>query len=89
MTMTTARLIELLQDADPEGTHEVRLATQPSWPIAATVMGVASQADVDVNVAQDDDLPSTRSEEIVWIVEGGQVPGEPYAPRVAWSVALT
>lgn len=38
--MTTAELISKLQEADPDGTCEVRFVHQPEWPMAETLAGV-------------------------------------------------
>jgi hypothetical protein len=92
--MDVKSLIALLQEMDADA--EVRVASQPSWPLALHVAGVAAQADIDVNDAFDDlegdefvdeDEVRRNAEAIVWIVEGTSVFNAPYAPRGAWNVA--
>lgn len=96
MSMTVAQMIERLQEMDPEA--EVRLATQPSWPLEYHVAGVASQQEiVDYKRAEekcdehgfyncDECEPETSEEDgnIVWIAEGSQIG---YAQRAVWEVA--
>lgn len=73
--MTVRELIEALQVMDYDA--EVRLATQPHWPLAFSVRGVV--ADEWVN---DEDT----AEPVVWIVEGNHPSqASPYAPSDAWS----
>lgn len=49
MSMTVQELIERLSELDPEAT--VRLATQPSWPLAFEMGGVATSQDImDVDI---------------------------------------
>ena len=98
MSMTVAELIERLQDMDPEA--EVRLATQPSWPLQSTVRGVASQAEVDearfdeercdehgfYNCDECLDAANADAPNIVWIAEGVGT-DERYAPKAVFDVA--
>jgi hypothetical protein len=89
---TIDELIELLEEARDEvgGDAEVRLAFQPSWPLAFKVDGVALQAEInDYEREEYDDEEEDgdgQSENVVWIVEGGHPsePSSPYAPRGAW-----
>lgn len=69
--MNVAELLDLLQDVDPEA--EVRLATQPNYPLEAWVAGV-SVGDTGPEEA-----------EVVWILEGGS---EGYASRELWEMKL-
>lgn len=71
--MTVQELLELLEDADPNA--EVRLATQPSWPLAFELAGVAEP--------DDDEMPAG----VVWLVTGDHPEDTPYAPEAAWSAA--
>jgi hypothetical protein len=73
--MTVNELIEALQefvDMDEEyGELEVRLATQPNWPIRGSVAATT--------VATHD------GQRYLWLAEGGVGYDEnPYAPRTAW-----
>jgi hypothetical protein len=89
--MTVEELIEQLSGFP--GDAEVRLATQPSYPLAFSVRGVTGQADVDIDAAYDkaeqggplvdEDEIREHCEPIVWIAEGGSTG---YAPRGAWEV---
>jgi len=88
--MIVSELLELLGQAEP--TAEIRLATQPSWPLAFNLRGMASQADIDIAAAYEnlDDLGLVDEDEIaqaaaaiVWLVEGTSCE-QPYAPRAAW-----
>ena len=75
MTMTVGQLIEMLQDYDPAA--EIRLATQPNYPLESSVRGVVSN----------DDMAATHGdadENIVWITEGSQIG---YAPRAAFDAS--
>ena len=92
--MTVGELKELLEGLDDA--TEVRLATQPSYPLAFRVRGLRTQADIDVNEAfeeiegsaeawVDEDAVRAAAEPIVWLVEGGS-PDHPYAPRAAWNL---
>jgi hypothetical protein len=96
--MNVGELQELLEDTNPEA--EVRLATQPSWPLAFSVLGIAKQADIDVTSAWndvdrgsgrdyvDEDAIKEHAENVVWIVEGGHPSQDSsYAPCGAWDAA--
>jgi len=74
---TLGELLERLQQLHEAGAEldcAIRVAFQPSYPLAATV-------DVAVHVEDSGEHP-----EAVWIAVGESVPyGEnPYAPRGAW-----
>lgn len=89
--MNVNELIERLQDCDPEA--EVMLATQPGWPLAYHLSGVATADDIagetrcEAHESYSCDEDACRDESIVWLVEGGQRYDQPYAPSSAWSVA--
>ena len=74
--MTVSQLIELLSEMDPG--DEVRLATQPSYPLAFHIAGVAA---LD-NEADEDELEPG----VVWIAAGDH-PDQPYAPHAAFDQA--
>lgn len=80
--MTVSELIEMLQQHD--GDAEVRIATQPNYPMALSVDGVASlygEADYD-----DEDGDQT-TEGVVWIATGECLLENPYAPSGVWDAA--
>ncbi len=64
--MTVQDLLDLLADKNPKA--EVRLATQPHYPLAYEVEGVTA-------------VQARRDDEVVYIVEGAQLG---YAPRKAF-----
>lgn len=82
MNMTVAELLDLLADADPDA--EIRIATQPAYPLRAGVAGVVTDLDGEINGA----LP-TEPGRFVWIVATGDHAGDadPYAPADLWSIA--
>lgn len=69
--MTVAHLIALLSEMNPG--DEVRLATQPTYPLAFGIAGVAALDD-------EDELG------VVWIAAGDH-PDRPYAPSAAFDQA--
>jgi hypothetical protein len=78
--MTVGELLALLEDMDEDA--EVRIATQPSWPLAFHLGGVAEGAD-----AADEDEMRNDPAPVVWLVAGGSPSDSPYAPSAAWEVA--
>lgn len=87
--MTVSELIERLQDIadDGFGECEVRLATQPSWPLQFRVAGVAAPDDASRGMGDPDDEPDDAAG-VVYIVEGGSPHDDsPYAPRWAFTAA--
>lgn len=83
--MKVADLIELLQGANPDA--EVRLATQPHWPLASTVHGVWDSTGEPCSEHDVFACDECEPQDILWISEGGQVSESPYAPRNAWDMA--
>ena len=85
--MTVGLMRELLENFEDD--VEVRLATQPSWPLAFRVAGIVDSKDVNEFADPDEYDPDNVDEEndpgaeICWIVEGGHPnqPESPYAPR--------
>ena len=71
--MTVAHLIALLSEMNPG--DEVRLATQPTYPLAFDIAGVAALED-------EDELEPG----VVWIAAGDH-PDMPYAPSAAFDEA--
>lgn len=70
--MTVAELIDRLSEMDPEA--QVRLATQPAWPLQFEVGDVVPGAETPADAAHDGRGP------IVWLTEGGHPTSSPYAP---------
>jgi hypothetical protein len=69
--MTVAELIELLEDCDPEA--EVRLATQPHYPLAYHLAGIAV---ID-------------PDEVVWLLEGDHTDRPYDVPEGLWEMCLS
>ncbi|WP_248582007.1 hypothetical protein [Nocardioides sp. InS609-2] len=92
--ITVTELIERLQDCDPDA--EVRLATQPNWPLQYHLAGIATTEDIAMDRRCEDhdfynceDCAEGRLQDdgsIVYLVEGSQHYDQPYAPRAAWDV---
>ena len=81
--MTVRELIDLLEGHD--GETEVRLATQPNYPLQSFISGVASLQDLqDSGEIEQGDEMLTPEENIVYITEGQQCPDDPYAHRALW-----
>lgn len=80
--MTINELIERLQEAaeDGFGESEVRLATQPSWPLQFTVGGVVTPDDRACARGQEPDEEREESWLVVYITEGRHPDDSPYAP---------
>lgn len=78
--MNAGQLIELLSEMDPG--DEVRIATQPEYPLAFEVAGVVS---LDADPASTLD-GGEREPGIVWISTGDH-PDDPYAPPAAFAEA--
>jgi hypothetical protein len=79
--MTVNELIEILEQYD--GEREVRLATQPTYPLAHTVGGVAGEEEVD---EEDDDGRRVVRDDMeadgpVFVLEGSQLG---YANKSLW-----
>lgn len=93
--LTVSALIERLSECDPEA--EVRLATQPNWPLQYHLAGVATSEDIAMDSRCEahefyncEDCAESRlggQGAVVYLVEGGQHYDQPYAPRAAWDVA--
>jgi hypothetical protein len=88
--MKVRDLIELLENYDDDA--DVMVAHQPSYPLAETLAGVASNDDREAECPEHDgylvghagcDLePESDDETIVWLVAGGHHwDRSPYAPR--------
>lgn len=87
MITTVSDLIEALENMDPDA--EVRLATQPTWPLAFRVACVTDAARFDGcdHVVPQDDCPdceADRDSSVVWIAAGEHPADSPYAPAEAW-----
>ena len=79
--MTLDTLIEILNDYREElgGDAEVRLMTQQNWPFENSICGITSGQ--EMNDTDDDDDHDVADENIVYIVEGGQIC---YGSKRAW-----
>ena len=76
-------LIEILNDYREEfgGDAEVRLMTQQNWPFENRICGVTSGRDMNEADDEGDDDQDVADENIVYIVEGGQIC---YGSKRAW-----
>jgi hypothetical protein len=85
--MNLDTLIEILNDYREEfgGDAEVRLMTQQNWPFENRICGVTSGRDMneadDEDADEGDDDQDVADENIVYIVEGGQIC---YGSKRAW-----
>ena len=83
--MNLDTLIEILNDYREEfgGDAEVRLMTQQNWPFENRICGVTSGRDMNEGDEDDegDDDQDFADENIVYIVEGGQIC---YGSKRAW-----
>lgn len=80
--MTVNELLEQLTEIAEAGNGdlEVLLASQPSWPLAATIRGVVEE---DSDFSDD----SMDEEKVVWLVEGSSPRHRgPYAPKELWGM---
>ena len=79
--MKVSELIEFLEEQDPDA--EVLVMMQQNWPFENRICGVTSGR--DMNEADDDDEgdddQDVADENIVYIVEGGQIC---YGSKRAW-----
>ncbi|GAB3586372.1 hypothetical protein [Calidifontibacter terrae] len=86
--MTVDQLRDLL--ADLPGDAEVRLATQPTWPLAfhtgAVVTGDELAGEATCDQHGDYSCEDCEDESIVWITEGGSVHDAPYAPSGVFQI---
>lgn len=71
--MNVGELIERLEGLDPS--LEVRLTTQPQWPLEFHLGGVVTYNELELD--DDPDDPDAYVEElaenVVWLVEGGGI----------------
>lgn len=78
--MTVGELIEHLEQYDED--MEVRLMTQPSWPLQCGVQGVVAGYEIDVEVDSGEQSQYELEDEAhVFLLEGR---GEGYGTRYAW-----
>jgi hypothetical protein len=74
LDMKVAELLSMLEGVDPE--TELRLATQPSYPMEHSIMGVTDVVDAT--------HPYTQAvEKVVYLLEGTQLG---YASRELWNI---
>lgn len=95
--MTVDELIESLQAISDEGygESEVRMATQPNYPLATNLKGVVldkgeeEECEVCDGVGCDEcpeDGDGPGVDRLVWLVEGSSCADSPYAPRHLWDL---
>ena len=88
--MNLDTLIEILNDYRDEhgGDAEVRLMTQQNWPFENRICGVTSGQEMNDTNDDDeaDDDQDVADENIVYIVEGGQIW---YGSKRAWDTCRT
>jgi hypothetical protein len=85
--MTISELIERLEEyRDELGDVEVRLMTQSNWPFENGIVGLASGAEINAAIDEDDpeDDGDVDDDDLVYIVEGQQLC---YGTKRAWDVA--
>jgi hypothetical protein len=85
--MTISELIERLEEYQDElGDVEVRLMTQSNWPFENGIVGLASGAEINAAIDEDDpeDDGDVDDDDLVYIVEGQQLC---YGTKRAWQVA--
>lgn len=84
--MTVSELRDLL--ADLPGDAEVRMATQPHWPMASQLRGIATGSSIAGETQCDEhgyySCDDCTDDSVVWLVEGDSIFDDPYAPRAAW-----
>lgn len=73
--MDTTDILNGEMDVDPE----VRLATQPTWPLAHSICCVTH-----IPGGEEDSQADSEQPGIVWVAEGASCRDNPYAPRTAW-----
>lgn len=78
MSMTVGMLKARLEGYDDD--EPVRIAYQPSWPLAAELADVTSLNDLDIPEADIDDSHHGDKPEAVWLVAGDSPHDDPYAP---------
>lgn len=86
--MTIDELIHELEELkeDHGGDCEIRLMTQPSYPLQHKIAGVVHDVDIanyDAEVNGEDADGEEERENVAWILEGGH-PDRPYGHRDAW-----
>jgi hypothetical protein len=83
--MNLDSLLEILNDYREElgGDADVRLMTQQNWPFENSVCGVTSGQEINDtdNEGEGEGDPDVAGENIVYIVEGGQIC---YGSKRAW-----
>ena len=88
--MTIDELIELASEAreDLGGDAEVRIASQPGWPLRAALAFVTVPRSTDPSDLYDADETAAGQEKdgtFLWLATGDLPDGEnPYAPEWAW-----
>lgn len=89
--MKIEELIEELQEvARTDPGAEVRIATQPNYPMQSNFGGICTENDLAGNTQCEEHgdyscaLCHGHPSGIVWLLEGSSVYDQPYAPRGLW-----
>ena len=78
--MTVGELVARLQAYHPDA--EVRLQTQPNYPLEHAISGVTSRTAIEVAIGALDEQPEeTDASEVVYLTEGRHIG---YGSRDAW-----
>lgn len=90
--MTVEQLLEELQHLVDTGygDTQVRVATQPAWPLAFEVSGVGLLGNADAAEETDDPDPEPDPDDAVaWLVAGDHPSGaSPYAPSILFRMGF-
>jgi hypothetical protein len=86
--MKVRELQEMLEGYDPD--DEIRVATQPNYPIAVELVGVTDTMKIieaECDFYPNDDVFEAEFEargQVIWLVTGSSPYDQPYAPRACW-----
>jgi hypothetical protein len=73
------QLIDLLSEYQENA--EVRLVTQPHWPLEHGLDGIVSKSEIDAHEADDDEDTPEPEIDVVYLLEGSP---HGYGRRAAW-----
>ena len=82
--MKVRELIDLLSEYQEDA--EVRIVTQPRWPLEHGVAGVVSKSEIDAFEAEDDEDPPEPEVDVVYLLEGTS---HGYGRKAAWDALET
>ena len=80
--MKVRQLIDLLSEYQEDA--EVRLVTQPHWPLEHGLDGVVSKSEIDAFEADDDEDAPEPEVDVVYLLEGAS---QGYGRKAAWDAA--